>query len=85
MDDLKKWMMTDKKQGKAYDDLPTGKVGIFDATNTTPKRRAWIKSELYPLLTSPRHLIFVGKSEREASARVYSLFYVFGLLYREYM
>lgn len=61
MDDLKEWMCKDLLNGKTYDGLPSGRVGIFDATNTTSERRVWIKSQLSSLLTSPRHLIFIGK------------------------
>lgn len=36
-----------------------GRVGIFDATNTTKKRREWIIQELTGIMESKSHIIFV--------------------------
>jgi predicted kinase len=36
-----------------------GRVGIYDATNTTKSRRDWIMSELQGVVHSPSHVVFV--------------------------
>jgi len=36
-----------------------GRIAIYDATNTTRKRRKWIIEKLTPVLQSRRHLIFI--------------------------
>jgi hypothetical protein len=36
-----------------------GRVGIFDATNTTKKRRKWIMKELKDVVHSKSHVVFV--------------------------
>lgn len=50
MRDLKQWLQ--EKNDK-------GRVGIFDATNTTKKRREWIIQELTGIMESKSHIIFV--------------------------
>ena len=50
MRDLKQWLQ--EKNDK-------GRVGIFDATNTTKKRREWIIQELAGIMESKSHIIFV--------------------------
>jgi broad specificity phosphatase PhoE len=50
MRDLKGWL------GEKND---KGRVGIFDATNTTKKRRNWIMDELGEMMESKSHIIFV--------------------------
>ena len=50
MRDLKQWLK--EKNDK-------GRVGIFDATNTTIERRQWILNELEELMESKSHIIFV--------------------------
>lgn len=39
--------------------LTLGRVAVFDATNTTRKRRQWILDELLPIIQSKSHVIFV--------------------------
>ncbi len=50
MDDMKHFLQAGK-------DL--GRVAIYDATNTTRKRRAWIVKEVLPLLEKKSQIIFV--------------------------
>lgn len=50
MRDLKQWLQ--EKNDK-------GRVGIFDATNTTKERREWIIQELAGIMESKSHIIFV--------------------------
>ena len=50
MRDLKQWLQ--EKNDK-------GRVGIFDATNTTKERREWIIKELTGIMESKSHIIFV--------------------------
>ena len=50
MRDLKQWLQ--EKNDK-------GRVGIFDATNTTKERREWIIQELTGIMESKSHIIFV--------------------------
>eukprot|EP00944_MAST-04C_sp_MAST-4C-sp1_P011085 g11085.t1 len=50
MRDLKQWLK--EKNDK-------GRVGIFDATNTTKERRQWILNELEELMESKSHIIFI--------------------------
>ena len=60
LDDLKTWM----GQSSAYDvgsSNAVGRVGVFDATNTTRKRRRWILRELLKekIVESKSHILFV--------------------------
>ena len=50
MDDMKHFLQAGK-------DL--GRVAIYDATNTTRKRRSWIVKEVLPLLEKKSQIIFV--------------------------
>ena len=51
MEDLKLWLCEEKNLGR---------VGIYDATNSTHKRREWIVEQLVPsILPSSSHIIFV--------------------------
>jgi hypothetical protein len=50
MDDMKEWLSeTDK----------IGRVGIYDATNTTRERREWIMTQLIDIVPSRGHVLFV--------------------------
>ena len=50
MNDLKKWLV---------EEFNVGRVAIFDATNTTDKRRSWIMDELKDIVESRSHVIFI--------------------------
>lgn len=56
MNDLIKFM---KSPGKSGQYEKGGRVAIYDATNSTTKRRKWIVSQLTPHLESPAHIIFI--------------------------
>src|SRR4051812_36770458 len=50
MDDMKVWLKEADEQGR---------VGIYDATNTTRERRAWILNELAHIVPSRGHVLFI--------------------------
>ncbi len=52
MDDLKAWLVKE-------DENQIPKVAIYDATNTTFERRAWIMKELEGIVESKRHVVFI--------------------------
>lgn len=50
MNDLKNFLVESNTRGT---------VGVFDATNTTKKRRNWIITQLLPVVESKSHVVFV--------------------------
>jgi len=54
MENLISWLREDNES-----DSPLGRIAIYDATNTTRRRRKWIIESLTPVLQSRRHLIFI--------------------------
>ena len=50
MDDMKSWLKEADERGR---------VGIYDATNTTRERREWIMAQLVDIVPSRGHVLFI--------------------------
>lgn len=50
MNDMKSWLGEPDEQGR---------VGIYDATNTTRERREWIMQQVVPIVPSRGHVMFI--------------------------
>lgn len=50
MDDMKRWLTEADESGR---------VGIYDATNTTRERREWIMKQLFGIVPSRGHVLFI--------------------------